>query len=85
MYFLDLWAGPFLHFFMGMPDEKQILDGKCTPERGTRMYALTTHSLAVVAFMAGSYAIIHFAVFIRKMALPVLVNNITSGNLTALR
>ena len=62
-----LWVGPFAHFAMGMPGPNNIFDGKTTPVQGTRMDALCSGKLGVVAMMAGSYAIIHFVVFIRKM------------------
>jgi len=62
-----LWVGPFPHFAMGMPGPKNLFDGKTTPVRATRMDALTSGRLGVVAFEAGSYAVIHFVVFIMKM------------------
>lgn len=62
-----LWIGPFLHFAMGMPGPKNILDGKTKPVHATRMDALTSGRLGVVAFEAGSYAIVHFVVFLIKM------------------
>ena len=52
---------------MGMPGPKNLFDGKTTPVYGTRMDGLTSGKLGVVAFEAGSYAIIHFVVFIIKM------------------
>jgi hypothetical protein len=65
-FFIYLNVGPFLHFAMGMPGPKNIFDGKTTPIECTRMDALTTGRLGVVAYMAGSYAVIHFFTFLMK-------------------
>lgn len=63
-----LFVGPFLNFFMGMPGPNNIFDGKCEPKAVTQMHALTSGTLGTVAYMMGTYAIIHFLCFLRKMA-----------------
>ena len=63
---LYLFAGPFLHFFMGMPGPDNIFDGKCEPKKGCQMHAVNSGTLGIVAYMAGSYAVVHFICFLRK-------------------
>ena len=63
---LYLFAGPFLHFFMGMPGPNNIFDGKCEPKKGCQMHAVNSGTLGIVAYMAGSYAVVHFICFLRK-------------------
>merc|ERR1711865_408648 len=76
--------GPFQHFAMGMPGPRNIFDGECKPVHGTRMWALTSGTMGVVAYYMGSYATIHFIVACRKIALPAtgfnpIINPIGNG------
>lgn len=64
--FIYLNVGPFLHFLMGMPGPNNIFDGKGTPKQHTGMQALTRGVMGPIANFAGSYAVVHFVVWLRK-------------------
>lgn len=69
---LQLWmviylnVGPFLHFLQGMPGPNNIFDFGRTPKESTRMDGLYRGVVGVCANFAGSYAVVHFVVFMRK-------------------
>ena len=64
--FVYLCVGPFFHFLLGMPGPNNIFDGKGTPKVQTGMQALVRGVMGPIANFAGSYAVVHFVVWLRK-------------------
>lgn len=64
--FVYLNVGPFLHFLQGMPGPGNIFDLGRRPKESTRMDGLYRGTVGICANFAGSYAVVHFVVFLRK-------------------